>query len=190
MNNRIVKKNDNIEVKPLPDTEDEKTKHTRLVLIIKNYITHFDTKLVDLQNEYGISKQSFRKLHNMTNTELEVMLEAIRIELCVSKGFDVMNKMFTSFVFGIESLSPLVGMEMNGLCDLVASDPGFSESLMGVACEMSLYTSPRTDLLIKLAFALTTTYKINQNKKSQEITTKKENVLEFESIVNKHEKRT
>ena len=172
----------NVHINPLPDDSVEKDRHKQLILIIRNYVLHFGHKLHDLLSEYGSNKNLFKKLHNMSNNELEALLESIRIELCVSKGHDVFNKMFVAGVFALETSSSAVGVDLTGLTGYVQSDAGFSDTLKQTACEYAINTSPRTDLLIKLGYAISTTYNINCQK--QEIEKKQS---DLNSIISKHE---
>ena len=143
-----------------PSISYDDSDRSKIILQVRNYVEAFSDKLECVLE--GVSKKKyFKSLHKMSTQQLKAILEQIRTELCANKSIQMFQTFFNTGIRIVESTIP----DMNGLSSLCESDDGFKQCIIALGCEYSIQTSPRTDLIVKLIYAIFSTYKINKCKR-------------------------
>ena len=161
----IQKKNNCVDIGPIPIPDVDIKKHRQLMLIIRNYCENFPEKLKDLLLEFGNRRKFYRSLYTMNIDRLNSVLQMIRTEMSCRKSVEMFHKVGSVLVKGIESSSKKLGIDLEGL-SLYCENSNFQESLTALACEYSLDINVKHQLMLDLTHALVNTYHLNKQKKA------------------------
>ena len=161
----IQKKNNCVDIGPIPIPDVDMKKHRQLMLIIRNYCENFPEKLKDLLLEFGNRRKFYRSLYTMNIDRLNSVLQMIRTEMSCRKSVEMFHKVGSVLVKGIESSSKKLGIDLEGL-SLYCENSNFQESLTALACEYSLDINVKQQLMLDFSHALVNTYHLNKQKKA------------------------
>jgi len=150
------------------DVEELKKKRSNIV-IIRQYLNMFDDKL---ERIYGKDKNQFiKKLFNLTNEQLYIIIENIRVELSISRNYNIFNNVIETSAITFENiLLKIFNIDVVGTFeDLKKNDPELAIELSIIACEYDItkYIDPKKMVFIKLLKTYYMKYKENKiiNKK-------------------------
>ena len=152
------------EVKPIIPEDPDVIRHK--ILVIRNYINHFEDILKPtIICEFGTKVKMFKKLYELNSSQLDNILQQIRVELVSSKSVAMFHNIADMAILGIEKSSGLFRMDLTGLSTNCKNDAQFQSAITQLGCEYSIDLPPKKQILLSLAYNISSTYSMNVKKK-------------------------
>ena len=135
-----------------------------LIIRIRQYINKYHEVLKIL---YGNRKQEFiRKLYNLDNDKLKMILENVRVEMSLNNNDTVFYNIVETGLRSYEKISCYSGYNIEGLADNLLKDKSFMNYIDQLQCEIDLseYINPKSSVFIHIIKATYQKYKENEVK--------------------------
>ena len=173
-------------VKAIPVMDDEKEKQKKLILIIRNYLNHFEKNLKDLISQHKTKARLLSKLFDLSIPQLERILQEIRISIVTNRSVDMFKKVSKMVIYGVEISSASFGVDMQGLSENCANDQSLNDAIVQLACEYSISNDPKHTILLSLGNNILSTYSLNNNTKKKETPSIECKSKNLDDILKKH----
>ena len=154
------------DVKPIVEGGADENRHK--ILVIRNYINHFEEQLKSsIISEFGNKTKMFKRLYDLNSSQLDNIIQQIRVELISNKSVHLFHNIADMAIMGIEKSSGWFGMDLSGLSTNAKNDAQLQSAITQLGCEYSIDLPPKKQIVLSLAYNITTTHSINMKKKQE-----------------------